>query len=116
LLIALRTCSITCTTIDQRDFRITCSTDFCSWKSRCQICHLKSAKKQLEILTSASEVLSAIFENPAQLIFALGNLGADISEEREEATKTIVAATIVGNIATTTAMVILGGVGYRRPN
>lgn len=69
----------------------------------------------LELLASPSEILSAVFENPAQLIFALGNLGADMSqEEREEATKTIVAATIVGNIATTTAMATVGSVGYRR--
>jgi len=71
----------------------------------------------LELLASPAEMLSAIFESPAQLIFALGNLGADMSpEEREEATKTIIAATIVGNIATTTmASVAVGGVGYRRP-
>jgi len=71
----------------------------------------------LELLVSPGEIISAIFESPGQLIFALGNLGADMSpEEREEATKTIIAATIVGNIATTaigTAMV--GGIGYRRP-
>jgi hypothetical protein len=71
----------------------------------------------LELLVSPGEILSAIFNSPGQLIFALGNLGADMSpEEREEATKTIIAATIVGNIATTaigTAMV--GGIGYRRP-
>jgi stage V sporulation protein SpoVS len=71
----------------------------------------------LELLTSASEILSAIFESPAQLLFAIGNLGADMSpEEREEASKTIIAATIVGNIATTTIAASIGGIGYRRPN
>ena len=70
----------------------------------------------LELLVSPSAILSAIFESPAQLIFALGNLGADMSpEEREEATKTIIAATIVGNIATTTMATAIGGIGYRRP-
>jgi len=70
----------------------------------------------LQLLESPAEILQAIFESPAQLIFALGNLGADMSpEEREEATKTIIAATIVGNIATTTmATATIGGVGYRR--
>jgi len=70
----------------------------------------------LQLLESPAEMLQAIFESPAQLIFALGNLGADMSpEERDEATKTIIAATIVGNIATTTmASVAIGGVGYRR--
>ena len=71
----------------------------------------------LELLASPAEILSAIFESPGQLIFALGNLGADMSpQEREEATKTIIAATIVGNIATTTMATAVGGIGYRRPN
>ena len=70
----------------------------------------------LELLASPAEILSAIFESPAQLIFAIGNLGADMSpQEREEATKTIIAATIVGNIATTTMATAIGGIGYRRP-
>ena len=70
----------------------------------------------LELLVSPAEIISAIFESPGQLIFALGNLGADMSpEEREEATKTIIAATIVGNIATTTIATAIGGIGYRRP-
>ena len=71
----------------------------------------------LELLASPAEMLSAIFQSPAQLIFALGNLGADMSPaEREEATKTVVAATIVGNIAATTvaASGAVGAVGYRR--
>jgi polyhydroxyalkanoate synthesis regulator phasin len=71
----------------------------------------------LELLTSAGDILSAVFESPGQLLFAIGNLGADMStEEREEASKTIIAATIVGNIATTTIATAIGGIGYRRPN
>lgn len=69
----------------------------------------------LELLTSAGEIISAIFESPAQLLFAIGNLGADMSpEERKEASETIIAATIVGNIATTTMATAIGSVGYRR--
>jgi polyhydroxyalkanoate synthesis regulator phasin len=71
----------------------------------------------LELLTSAGDIVSAIFESPAQLLFAIGNLGADMSpQEREEASKTIIAATIVGNIATTTMATAIGSIGYRRPN
>jgi polyhydroxyalkanoate synthesis regulator phasin len=71
----------------------------------------------LELLTSAEDIVSAIFESPAQLLFAIGNLGADMSpEEREEASKTVIAATIVGNIATTTMATAIGSIGYRRPN
>ena len=71
----------------------------------------------LQLLESPAEMLKAAFESPAQLIFALGNLGADMSvEEREEATKTVVAATIVGNIAaaTTVSAAAVGSIGYRR--
>jgi hypothetical protein len=70
----------------------------------------------LQLLESPAAILTAIFESPAELIFALGNLGADMSdEERDEATKTIVAATIVGNIAASAAVTAsLGAVGYRR--
>jgi hypothetical protein len=71
----------------------------------------------LELLTSAGDILSAVFESPAQLLFAIGNLGADMSpEERKEASETIIAATIVGNIATTTMATAIGSIGYRRPN
>jgi len=71
----------------------------------------------LELLTSAGDILSAAFESPAQLLFAIGNLGADMSEEeRKEASETIIAATIVGNIATTTMATAIGSIGYRRPN
>jgi len=69
----------------------------------------------LELLTSAGDIISAIFESPAQLLFAIGNLGADMSpEERKEASETIIAATLVGNIATTTMATAVGGIGYRR--
>lgn len=69
----------------------------------------------LELLTSAGDIITAIFESPAQLLFAIGNLGADMSpEERKEASETIIAATIVGNIATTTMATAIGSVGYRR--
>jgi uncharacterized tellurite resistance protein B-like protein len=69
----------------------------------------------LELLTSAGDILTAVFESPAQLLFAIGNLGADMSpEERKEASETVIAATIVGNIATTTMATAVGGVGYRR--
>ena len=71
----------------------------------------------LELLTSAADIVSAIFESPAQLLFAIGNLGADMSpEERKEASETVIAATIIGNIATTTIATTIGGIGYRRQN
>lgn len=70
----------------------------------------------LQVFGSSEEFVKALFTSPAKLLFAIGNLGADMSpQEREEATKTIVAATIVGNIATTAiASTTVGAVGYRR--
>lgn len=69
----------------------------------------------LELLASAGDILSAVFESPAELLSAIGNLGADMSpEERKEASETVIAAAIVGNIATTTMATAIGSVGYRR--
>ena len=38
----------------------------------------------LELLTSAGDILSAVFESPAELLFAIGNLGADMSTEERK--------------------------------
>lgn len=53
-----------------------------------------------DVLAAPSELLSAIFENPAQVLTALTNLGADMSEEeREESQKVVVASVIAASIA-----------------
>jgi hypothetical protein len=59
----------------------------------------------LEVLASPAEFVSAIFENPAQALLALASIGADMSpEERKQSTETVVAAVIVGQIATQSAV------------
>ena len=59
----------------------------------------------LELFENPAELLSEIFTDPAQVLTALSNIGADMSEEeREESTKTILAAVIVGQIATQSAV------------
>ena len=59
----------------------------------------------LELFDNPSELLSEIFTNPAQVLTALSNIGADMSEEeRKESTETILAAVIVGQIATQSAV------------
>jgi hypothetical protein len=72
----------------------------------------------LVVLESPAELLNAIFTDPAQALLALGSIGADMStEEREESQETIVAAVIVGGIATqsaVTAAASAGAVAYRR--
>ena len=59
----------------------------------------------LELFDSPTELLSEVFTNPAQVLTALSNIGADMSEEeRKESTETILAAVIVGQIATQSAV------------
>jgi hypothetical protein len=72
----------------------------------------------LVVLENPAELVKAIFTDPAQALLALGSIGADMStEERKESEKTIVAAVIVGGIATQSALTVAasaGTVGYRR--
>ena len=59
----------------------------------------------LELFDSPTELLSEVFTDPAQVLTALSNIGADMSEEeRKESTETILAAVIVGQIATQSAV------------
>jgi hypothetical protein len=59
----------------------------------------------LELFDNPAELISEIFTNPAQVLTALSNIGADMSEEeRKESTETILAAVIVGQIATQSAV------------
>lgn len=72
----------------------------------------------LIVLENPAALVTAIFTDPAQALLALGSIGADMSsEEREESEKTIVAAIIVGGIATQSALTVAasaGTVAYRR--
>jgi hypothetical protein len=72
----------------------------------------------LVVLENPTELVKAIFSDPAQALLALGSIGADMSpEERKESEKTIVAAIIVGGIATQSALTVAasaGTVAYRR--
>jgi hypothetical protein len=59
----------------------------------------------LEVLESPSEFISAVFSDPAQALLALASIGADMSpEERKQSTETVIAAVIVGQIATQSAV------------
>jgi hypothetical protein len=72
----------------------------------------------LVVLANPAELVSAIFTDPAQALLAFASIGADMStEERKESEKTIVAAVIVGGIATQSALTVAasaGTVSYRR--
>jgi len=59
----------------------------------------------LVLLENPAELLGELFSDPGQVLLALGSIGADMSpQEREESQKTIVAAVIVGQIATVAAV------------
>ena len=54
----------------------------------------------LELFDSPAELISAIFTNPEEVLTAITNIGADMSEEeRAESEKTIVASVIAGQAA-----------------
>ena len=72
----------------------------------------------LVVLENPAALVEALFTDPAQALLALGSIGADMSdEERAESQETIVAAVIVGGIATQSALTVAasaGTVAYRR--
>jgi len=54
----------------------------------------------LQLLENPAELISAIFENPAAVLTALSNIGADMSdEERTTSEQTIIASVIAGQAA-----------------
>jgi len=64
----------------------------------------------LETLENPAELLTSILTDPAAVVAALSNVGADMSEEeREESEKVIVAAVIVSNVAVQAAMAAAQG-------
>jgi hypothetical protein len=71
----------------------------------------------LQLLDDPTQLLSAIFTNPAEAFKALSNVGADMSPEvRKKAKKTILASVIAGGIATQSATTAAGIAAYRRKN
>lgn len=58
----------------------------------------------LQLLENPAELLAEIFTNPAKVLTALSNIGADMSPEvREDSEKVVISAVIAGNIATQAA-------------
>ena len=54
----------------------------------------------LQVLESPAELINAIFNDPGQVVTAIANIGADMSdEEREESEEVIVASVIAGQAA-----------------
>jgi hypothetical protein len=58
----------------------------------------------LTLIENPSELVGALFSDPSKALLALGSLGADMStEEREDAQKAVVAAVVVGQLASSAA-------------
>ena len=69
----------------------------------------------LQLLEDPIALLGELFSNPAEVFTALSNIGADMSPEvRERSEDVVVAAVIVGNIATQAAASAAGVAAYRR--
>jgi len=69
----------------------------------------------LDLFNSPTEMLNAIFTDPAQALTAIANIGADMKPEvRVKAQKVVIASIIVGNIATSTALTASQLAAYRR--
>ena len=63
----------------------------------------------LQLLENPAELLAEIFTNPGQVLTALSNIGADMSEEeREESEKVIIASVIAGQAAVGAATMAAG--------
>jgi hypothetical protein len=63
-----------------------------------------SVASALELFSNPAEMITSIFTNPAEVFTAFANIGADMSAPvREQAEQTVVAAIIVGQIASQAA-------------
>lgn len=63
----------------------------------------------LQVFDSPAELVNAIFDNPGQVLTAVANIGADMSdEEREESEEIIVASVIAGQAAINAAGMAAG--------
>jgi hypothetical protein len=66
----------------------------------------------LEVLANPAELLSTLFDDPAQALLALGSIGADMSsEERKEATEAIVATVVAASAAMNAVGAAAGAAG-----
>ena len=66
----------------------------------------------LEVLANPVELLSTMFDDPAQALLALGSIGADMSdEERKESTEAVVATVIAAGAAINAVGAAAGAAG-----
>ena len=60
----------------------------------------------LQLLESPAELISAIFDNPAEALTAISNIGADMSEEERTASENTIIASVIATQAAVNAVAV----------
>jgi hypothetical protein len=69
----------------------------------------------LQILESPAELISAIFNDPGQVLTAVANIGADMSDEEREESEEIIVASVIAGQAAINAAGMAAGTATRTP-
>jgi hypothetical protein len=67
----------------------------------------------LQVFDSPSELVSAIFDNPGQVLTAVANIGADMSDEEREESEEIIVASVIASQAAINAAGMAAGTATR---
>ena len=69
----------------------------------------------LQVFDSPAELVSAIFDNPGQVLTAVANIGADMSDEEREESEEIIVASVIASQAAINAAGMAAGTATRIP-
>jgi hypothetical protein len=69
----------------------------------------------LQVFDSPTELVSAIFDNPGQVLTAVANIGADMSDEEREESEEIIVASVIAGQAAINAAGMAAGTATRTP-
>ena len=69
----------------------------------------------LQVFDSPAELVSAIFDNPGQVLTAVANIGADMSDEEREESEEIIVASVIAGQAAINAAGMAAGTATRTP-
>jgi hypothetical protein len=67
----------------------------------------------LQVFDSPAELVSAIFDNPGQVLTAVANIGADMSDEEREESEEIIVASVIASQAAINAAGMAAGTATR---
>ena len=69
----------------------------------------------LQVFDSPAELVSAIFDDPGQVLTAVANIGADMSDEEREESEEIIVASVIASQAAINAAGMAAGTATRTP-